>query len=376
MSEKVASKPLKEPSNTIMSENHSQTESVAENNEAPATPAGRVRFPQIAPDTYRHPLDQQATAALRAVPGFELLASKLSQYSFEKIIYHEECASAVRVTPKQLPRIHALLHEACTILDLPEPSLFVSQTPIANAFALGRENPTMVLHTGLVELLTEDELLAVIAHEMGHIHCGHTVYRLMALVLQLLAKLGDIRLGLGDLFSLPLRAALLEWTRKAEFSADRAAILVVQDPEIVFSALFKLTGGSPKIFEQMDREEYLKQAEDYERPDWSRLDKFYKVMLESDKTHPIPVLRAKEVLRWGGTDEYKNIVAGDYIFRDKVGDRRRGPLSTVAMKTLANEKAICPSCGKETDAAFTFCINCGAVLKPDEVVREESGSVE
>jgi hypothetical protein len=74
---------------------------------------------------------------------------------------------------------------------------------------------------------------------------------------------------------------------KPSFSADRAAIIVVQDPEVVFSALFKLTGGSPKIFEQMDREEYLKQAEDYERPDWSRLDKFYKVMLESDKTHPI-----------------------------------------------------------------------------------------
>lgn len=357
-------------------ETNIQTEPVADSGEPTAAPTGRVRFPQIAPDTYRHPLDQQATAALRAVPGFELLASKLSQYSFEKIIYHEECASAVRVTPKQLPRIHALLHEACTILDLPEPSLFVSQTPIANAFALGRDNPTMVLHTGLVELLTEDELLAVIAHEMGHIHCGHTVYRLMALMLQLLAKLGDMRLGLGDLFSFPLRAALLEWTRKAEFSADRAAIIVVQDPEVVFSALFKLTGGSPKIFEQMDREEYLKQAEDYERPDWSRLDKFYKVMLESDKTHPIPVLRAKEVLRWGATDEYKNIVAGNYVFRDKVGDRRRGPLSTITMKTLANERLTCPSCGKETDAAFTFCINCGTVLKPDAGVGEGSGSLD
>lgn len=365
-----------------MSEINTQTEAVADSGETAVTPTGRVRFPQIAPDTYRHPLDQQATAALRAVPGFELLASKLSQYSFEKIIYHEECASAVRVTPKQLPRIHALLHEACTILDLPEPSLFVSQTPIANAFALGRENPTMVLHTGLVELLTEDELLAVIAHEMGHIHCGHTVYRLMALMLQLLAKLGDMRIGVGDLFSLPIRAALLEWTRKAEFSADRAAIIVVQDPEVVFSALFKLTGGSPKIFEQMDREEYLKQAEDYERPDWSRLDKFYKVMLESDKTHPIPVLRAKEVLRWGATEEYKNIVAGNYIFRDKVGDRRRGPLSTITMKTLANERLTCPSCGKETDAAFTFCINCGTVLKPDTTdgpgttASEESTPVE
>ena len=323
----------------------------------------RVRFPQIAPDTYRHPLDQQATAALRAVPGFELLARKLTEYSFEKIIYHEECASAVRVTPKQLPRIHALLKEACTVLDLPLPNLFVSQTPIANAFALGRDNPTMVLHTGLVELLTEEELLAVIAHEMGHIHCGHTVYRLMVLMIQLFAKIGDLRVGRGDLFSFPIQAALMEWTRKAEFSADRAATLVVQDPEIMFSALFKLTGGSPKIFEQMDREEYLKQADDYDRPDWSRLDKFYKVALETEKTHPIPVLRAKEVLRWGKTDEYKNIVAGNYIFRDKVGDRRRGPLSSIEMKTLANEQTTCAVCEKKTDTAFTFCLNCGAVLQ-------------
>lgn len=331
----------------------------------PETPkTGRIRFPQIAPDTYRHPLDQQATAALRAVPGFELLASKISQYSIEKIIYHEECASAVRVTPKQLPRIHALLREACAVLDMPEPSLFISQTPIANAFALGRDNPTMVLHTGLVELLTEEELLGVIAHELGHIHCGHTIYRLMALVLQLMARLGDLRLGLGDLFSLSLQAALLEWQRKAEFSADRAAILVTQNPEIVFSALFKLTGGSPKIFEQMDREEYLKQADDYDRPDWSRLDKFYKVMLESDKTHPIPVLRAREVLRWGATDEYKTIVAGNYILRDKIGDRRRGPMSTLNVKTLANESVICPNCKEKTDAAFTFCIHCGTELKP------------
>ena len=122
----------------------------------------------------------------------------------------------------------------------------------------------------------------------------------------------------------------------------------------------------------MNREEYLKQADDYERPDLSRLDKFYQVALESEKSHPIPVLRAKEVLRWGATDEYKNIVAGDYIYRDKVGDRRRGPLSTVAMKTLANEQVTCDACAKQTDAAFTFCIHCGTVLKP--VAEDVEGS--
>ena len=218
---------------------------------APALETARRRYPGIAPEAYRHPLDQQATEALKAVPGFEFAISKLSRFSVEHLIYVEYCANGVKVTPRQCSGIYALLREACAILDVQEPSLFLSQTPIANAFALGRERPTMVLHTGLVELLTEEELLGVIAHELGHIHAGHSVYRMMLLLIQLAAKAGGMRFGVGDIFSLPIEMALLEWARKAEFTADRAAILVTQNPEAVFSSLFKLTGGSPKIFEQM-----------------------------------------------------------------------------------------------------------------------------
>jgi Zn-dependent protease with chaperone function len=330
---------------------------------ASATEAsGRRRFPGIAPEAYRHPLDQQATAALRAVPGFEMAIARLSQHSVEKLIYHEELASAVRVTPRQCSRIYKLLKEACGILDVAEPALFLSQTPIANAFAVGRDNPTMLLQTGLVELMTEDELLAVIAHELGHIHCGHTIYLLAATLLELLARLGGDKLGVGDLFSLSFRAALLEWTRKAEFSADRAATLVTQDPEIVFSALFKLTGGSPKIFEQMDRDEYLRQADDYERPDRSKLDKFYQVMLESGKTHPIPVLRSREVLRYGQSDEFRAILNGEYTRRGQT------EVDRASLKPLSNATTTCPNCGTRTDLVFSFCTGCGTdllVVAPD-----------
>ncbi len=283
-------------------------------------PGTRKRLYSIAPEAYRHPHDQQATESLRAVPGFELAVSKLSRFGLEQLLYVQMCATAVKVTPKQCPRIHKLLLEACAVLDIPTPpALFLSQNPIVNAFALGRENPTMVLHTGLVELLNEEELLGVIGHELGHIHCGHSVYRLMLLLIELAGRLGGARLGVGDAFSLPIQLALLEWARKAEFSADRAAVLVTQNPEVVFSSLFKLTGGSPKVFEQMDRDEYLKQAEEYDRPDASRLDKFYKTLLEGGQTHPIPVLRSREVLRYGETEEYKNIVAGKYPKLDKRG---------------------------------------------------------
>lgn len=319
--------------------------------------APRVALPGISPEAYRHPLDKQATQALRAVPGFELAARKFSRYGLEQYLYMEACASSVKVTPKQCGRIHELLTEACRILDVPAPALFLSQTPIANAYALGRENPSIVLHTGLVELMTDDELLAVIAHELGHIHCGHSIYRLMALIVVLLSKAGGASLGVGDVFSLSLQASLLEWMRKAEFSADRAALLVVQNPEIVFSVLFKLTGGSPKIFEQMDRDEYLKQAEEYDKPDASKLDKFYKVIVEGEKSHPIPVLRAREALRYGETDDYKAILEGSYARLDKNG-------KTIAAAGRPREPVTCLRCHKETDGDFSFCTNCGADLRP------------
>lgn len=327
-----------------------------------------MRLAGIAPEAYRHPMDQQATAALRTVPGFALAVSKVSRYGLEQLVYMDACANAVKVTARQCGDIHALLVEACRVLDLPEPALFLSQTPIPNALAVGHENPTIVLHTGVVELLEEDELLAVIAHELGHIHCGHSVYRLMALLVALLAKYGSGPLGVGDIFSVSLQAALLEWSRKAEFSADRAALLVVQNPETIFSALFKLTGGSPKVFAQMDREEYLKQADEYDRPDAGRLDKFFRLMLEGGKTHPIPVLRAREALRYGESDAYKAILSGEYPRREK------GVSPLRAIKGAAGDTILtCPHCGEATDGAFSFCTICGRGLEDGgEAAREEA----
>jgi Zn-dependent protease with chaperone function len=345
-----------------------RTEGETPTAESGAAAGERRRFPGIAPEAYRHPLDQQATAALRAVPGIEFTISKLSRFSVEHILYVEFCATGVRVSPKQCSRIYTLLQEACATLDVPEPALFLSQTPIANAFALGRERPTMVLHTGIVELLTEEELLGVIAHELGHIHCGHSIYRLILLLIELASRVGGSYLGIGDVISVPVRVALLEWARKAEFSADRAGILVTQNPEVVFSTLFKLTGGSPKIFEQMDREEYLKQADEYDRPDTTKLDRFYKAAIETGMTHPIPVLRAREALRYGASEEYQAILSGRYARYEKNGRMIASAFPAAPMT--------CPHCGQEADTSFSFCTHCGGDLKVVVLAEGSAGNGE
>jgi len=134
--------------------------------------------------------------------------STFSRYTVERFLSVEACAEAAKVTPNHCGRIYALLREACSILDVsPQPALFLSQTPVANAFAIGRDMPSLVLHTAIVELLTEDELRAVLAHELGHVQCGHTVYRLMALIVgALLARYGGLLRGMGGWLSVALRS--------------------------------------------------------------------------------------------------------------------------------------------------------------------------
>ena len=97
-------------------------------------PGKRKRLPGIAPEAYRHPLDQQATDSMRSVPGLEKAVSKLSRFGLEQMFYVDMLASAVKVTPRQCGRIYSLLEEACRVLGVTVPALFLTQTPVVNAF--------------------------------------------------------------------------------------------------------------------------------------------------------------------------------------------------------------------------------------------------
>src|SRR5436190_1020570 len=106
-------------------------------------------------------------------------------------------ASAVKVTPKQCPDLHAKLQIACTTLGVAMPDMFIQQNPLVNAFTGGVEKPIIVLHSALIERLNEEETLAVIAHEVGHIHAEHVLYLTAARLFEALANFGAARLILG-----------------------------------------------------------------------------------------------------------------------------------------------------------------------------------
>ncbi|MGL6282068.1 MAG: M48 family metallopeptidase, partial [Microcoleaceae cyanobacterium] len=127
---------------------------------------------------FRHPLDLEATNALKHLPGMDFLVRQILGQIGEQYFYLENIASSVLVNEKQLPDLHQLLMEACTILDLEAPQFYVRQHPVPNAytFAMRGQKPFIVVHTSLLELLTPLEIQAVLAHELGHLKCEHGVY--------------------------------------------------------------------------------------------------------------------------------------------------------------------------------------------------------
>ena len=201
------------------------------------------KFAHLNKDQYIHPDDRRALAALRAIPGIDSALKKLLAVTGESAIRVIFTASAVKVTPTQCPDLYAKLQIACTTLGVDMPELFVQQNPVVNAFTGGVERPVIVLYSQLIERLSDDEVLAVVAHEVGHIHSEHVLYLTAARLIEFLAKTAVLASPLTfiikELLTMSMRAALLAWARRAELSCDRAALLVTQDANVIGRTMMK-----------------------------------------------------------------------------------------------------------------------------------------
>ncbi len=255
-------------------------------------------------DSFRHPLDLEATKALKQIPGLDMMVRNWLGPMAEQIFYVENIAASVLVGEKQLPDLHNLLLEACKILDIEPPQLYIRQHPAPNAytFAMRGKQPFVVLHTSLIDLLTPAEIQAVIAHELGHLKCDHSVYLTPVNVLILAAAALP---NVGAFIAQAIQAQLLEWVRCAEFTCDRAALLATQDPKVVMSVLMKLAGGSPRLAPQLNLDAFVDQARAYDDISKTELGEMVKVARTAQLTHPVPVLRAREIDRWSSSQEYQ-----------------------------------------------------------------------
>jgi Zn-dependent protease with chaperone function len=273
----------------------------------------RVALTGISSRAWEHPADRGALTALRELKGFDDVLKAIAGMWNERAWRLQFLGGAIKVDHRQYPRVHRIYAEAATSLDVTElPDLFVQNDRTLNAMAVGMKQPFIVVNTGMLETCDDDELRCLLGHELGHVLSGHAVYRTMILVLtNFMLRLAWFPIGAFVLYG--IIAALYEWWRKAELSADRAGLLACQDPAASLRLSMKLAGGGD--LSEVDTTAFLEQAAEYERSGDLR-DSVLKLLLVAFRSHPMPVARAAEIRKWVDSGVYQRILAGEYPRRE------------------------------------------------------------
>ncbi|MGB6299685.1 MAG: M48 family metallopeptidase [Rivularia sp. (in: cyanobacteria)] len=273
----------------------------------------------ISAEAFRHPQDRQAEETLRGLPGFDFIARKFVEFVYERPQLVYLMGNTIEVGPRQYSTIYQIFRECVRDLDIyPEPKLFVEQNPVANSYALGQEHPYIVINTGILDLLNEAEIRSVLAHELGHIKCGHTILIQMAMwAMNAASIVGELTFGIGNIVSSGLIFAFFEWRRKAELTADRAALLVTDDLTTVMSSMMKISGGSNKYANECSLQEFIRQSENYQALDEDGLNQVYKFLMYNGAqgvmlSHPFAVERVDFLRKWAVSQEYAEIKKGNY----------------------------------------------------------------
>ena len=310
-------------------------------------------YDDLDPDSYIHPLDRETLDALKRIPGVSTLLRSMIRHSFELATRLHHHSNFVRVSRSQLPTIYARFEHAAACLGLKElPELYVYQDPTPNAYTFGVDKFFIAISTGCLELLDDEEIEVVLAHELGHIHADHVLYKSAARVFGSVAStIVQATLGIGSLVVYPIQLALLRWDRASELSSDRAALLVVKNPNVVMRALMKISGGTRRFAGELSIDSFIEQADSFGKmQDEGPLGRYITIFQTMFRSHPFPIWRTKEILDWVQTGNYLEILDGDY--------KTRALIATKA----------CTSCNKANKVDAMLCTHCGTQL-----IEEPSG---
>jgi len=293
----------------------------------------------MTPSDFIHPEDAAALQQLESIPGFATIVRKVLSIGYENLQYGLNMASNIRLSERQLPEIYRHLLPICKQMGIPVPEFYLQMDPTPNAFTFGDTRIFVTVTSGLVEMMNDEELDAVIAHECGHILCRHVLYHTIAQWI----STGMDALGFLGSLAAPVQYAILYWHRKSELSADRAASIVTS-PQTVATVMARLAGGPKSITSNINFKEWASQADEYGRIQNANLwNKALQLTAIAGLSHPFAAVRVREILKWGESEQYRI-------------------LKNAKLLTPNTSKRNCPNCGKPIGEGWQFCRHCGIQL--------------
>ncbi len=247
---------------------------------------------------YAYASDYALRQKIRNMPGIYPFFKAATEYVVP--MYRQlENSQCLRVTAKQFPRIYEMAEYCAQLLGIGIPTIFVDTgvafseythlSVNACAYCTDDNYPLIAITAPAVERLTDDEMMALIGHECGHIHNNHVIYNqivntLINGTLQIGASTGmRIPQGLLALLTDSISAALLAWSRAAEVTADRAACICCGSADPDNNLSMKLMSGAVFNEKTYNLEEVLKQYDDM-----SSMVKYIEIM---SANHPFTVRR-------------------------------------------------------------------------------------
>lgn len=274
-------------------------------------------------EKYIHSLDKSALVALKKIPLLDTICAKLLSIMNDKQNTLINMSTKIHITQKQLPKIYAMVESICKKIGIDMPELYLELNREPNAYTYGTEKFTIVIHSGLIECLQDDELYAVLAHECGHIACKHGLYHTIggmvlsggAIGLSELSNylntkgvVGAIAGNVVSAVDSALELAFFHWFRCSELSADRVAIICCGSAEPVIETMMRLAGGTVHIDSEIDKELFISQATDYQQSvEKDIINKGLEFLLTKNDTHPLLAVRAYEACKFANSEEFKNI---------------------------------------------------------------------
>ena len=255
--------------------------------------------------------------------------------------------NAVKITERQFPDIYNTVYLAAERLSMPQPDVFIRQTPVIQAHAIGIwGRKSVVLTSALVETMKPSELACIIGHEFTHIKCEHTSWGILA--------------NLHNSIPIPVISNLLSfiflsWARKAEYTCDRGGLIVSQDVSASVAAIAKLAVGK-QLFEKLDLDSFKGQKSEVSKDDISRLSELL-------LTHPFFVNRIQKMNIYFNSASYRRLTSGvgkyDFdVFHDDLSSVQK---ESKTESEVEDKVSYCTECGNDLSKDDLICLNCGAI---------------
>jgi Zn-dependent protease with chaperone function len=304
------------------------------------TQLARRRLAGLPAAVYEHPYDRNALASLRKMRGLDSLIRKFNEHGIERILRIEYTGSSLRINRDTFPEIFAIAEEACANLDIARiPELYVRHGSSINAATAGVDHPLIVLNSSCIDLLSADELLFVIGHELGHIKSQHLLYHQVGAAMHMAAGIvGSLTLGVSNLVYGALEAAFSSWMRMSELTADRAGLLACQDVNVANCTFAKMAGLPHMFYKRFNVDDLVAQAREFEALDINLLNRLAKTLTIKNESHPWTVMRAAALRQWESSNEFTRVLNGE------------SPYCTGCGKFLAPDEAFCTRCGTRAAA--------------------------